>query len=51
MCCENCKHYTKLPGMEKTGICEEDYLNKKLNIGVVMTSASDVCREWEADHD
>lgn len=51
MRCDTCVHYNPLPGMEHTGVCDEDALNKRLNLGVVMTSADDVCWEWEKDRE
>lgn len=51
MSCTNCVHFSPLPGFERTGICDENTLNKRFNVPVVLTASDDVCWEWEKDYE
>lgn len=48
-CCETCMHFNPLPGLEKTGVCDANELNKRSGVPIVLTSSEEVCWEWEKE--
>lgn len=48
-CCGTCKHFSLVPGMQRTGICDENNLNKRSGVPVVLAAADEVCWQWEKD--
>lgn len=48
-CCATCMHFNVVPGMERTGVCDSNELNKRCGVPVVLTGADDVCWQWEAE--
>lgn len=47
--CDTCLHFEKVPGFERTGICDANELNKRCGVPVVLTGSDDTCWQWELD--
>ena len=50
-CCETCLHFSVLPNFKKTGICDENTLNKRYSVPIVLTSSEESCWAWEQDYE
>lgn len=49
--CATCIHFNIVPGMQKTGVCDSNVLNKRAGVPIVLTASNEVCWEWEPDKD